>query len=225
MLLGGVVVAAVVVATLPVNSLRLRRRRLWSPCVSIRPLVVVGRVCRQVDEARLLPHEGAVAPGQVRRRYPLRGCPPRVPGGHVWLLLRAVSVVRGLRPPPFHRRVWLCRQVDDARVRRRRPEARNRGLRVCVRRARLDVRLRGSSGLAAARHGKAKTLHRCPRPRCDALRVEQIAEEGACRVGPAAGRGRGSGDVDFDQLVVADGHQPVVGKRHAVLVNRVVGWP
>lgn len=90
------------------------------------------------------------------------------------------------------------------------------------------MRLGRSSGLAAARHGKAKALDRCPRPRCDAcdaLRVEQIGEDGACRVGPVAGRGGGSGDLDFDQLVVTDGHQPVVrGKRHAVLVNRAVGW-
>jgi hypothetical protein len=72
--LGGVVMA-VVVATLAVISLRLRLRlrlrRLRSPCVSIRSLVVFGGVCRQIYEARLLPHKGAVAPGQVRRRYPL----------------------------------------------------------------------------------------------------------------------------------------------------------
>lgn len=73
-----------------------------------------------------------------------------------------------------------------------------------VRRSKSDVRLGRSSGVAAAGHGEAQALHGCPRPRSDAPGIEDIVEYRAWSRGPVARRGGGSGDLDFDQLIVTD---------------------
>lgn len=62
----GDVVVAVVVVMLPSVLPAVRAPR--APVLSKGSLLVLGRVGRQVDEARRRAHKGAVAPGQLRRR-------------------------------------------------------------------------------------------------------------------------------------------------------------